>query len=912
MPSAAQNEDSSLVNNRSEPIGFTIVQATSQDISFPAENLHRKNWRHEGWVSQRFPDFPQRLILKLPYACSLKKLDLLIHHALIPQKIDIFAGSGVDVTNVEEVQWQHLGFVSLNDGQQRDTAARELKSVFMDVDACDFVRIDIDRPFPSKDNLFAQVAMCKVVCHGMRSRVQKRAGGGPKAKAKIQGPQTASAAEEAEQLLELSDEPTRAIINDLVKLKAEAIEREDYYSARDIKKAEMQIRAAAAKIVRLVTEKQLAIESEEFDRCTQLTEEINRLKKFIGDSAQGVGAFRKLQQTRAEYNARRERRERESGRRQYRWDEPANDRESLREFLGVEEAENRGNAAASTIQKHWRKKRGAPPSSKPTDGKKQVVVDASAQGKNDARNVNFERRAIRSPESPPTQSPRPKSASQTQFDDIGVTSESNLGRNLFVATPQSAKTAPSGDSKEPDDESARVFERSPEEERQLGASSSKGKSPEATAGKPRPGSPTFGDAMKSPGEVGDRAEYGRGGGKLTQPRTQERKLAGSVATESPAKQVRTQPPEMVPEMQLPKIPRTARTPPQGHRGGAKGRQTTLPATSEPPMAAVGGGGAMQLTPQRPAQPSTQRQRERPRSRQIPTKPRVPEEMVERPARTGGKDPWNGLENTRNLMSPPPLDGASRGGELAIISENFSEYILRSLLAARWKLRDAAMRSIRRDIEAAGGSIDKGMIEAAGKVIEIVSNDRIATMHEHGKALLLTVTGFTSDFNQRMARQHVKTFCRAQVSRLGDSNDRNSKLASECLDITCKTPWLGPGLVVPLLLESVAESTKKRSSWAPWRLVLGRLRYVGLLIQKYSLEKRGHLTDRDVVDLLIRFDAGMHPHEAVRQEAKKLCRGLLGFCSSTGAFFDLIAPYLDTLKENRRQELVNFIKEKYVI
>ena len=96
--------------------------------------------------------------------------------------------------------------------------------------------------------------------------------------------------------------------------------------------------------------------------------------------------------------------------------------------------------------------------------------------------MSIERRDIRSPESPPPLISRPKSASQTQFDGSRKNSESNLGRNLFVATPQRAKPAQLHSSKERNGESAPAIVKLPGEEAQLGASSSRDEKPEAIVG----------------------------------------------------------------------------------------------------------------------------------------------------------------------------------------------------------------------------------------------------------------------------------------------------------------------------------------------------------------------------------------------------------------------------------------------
>ena len=78
-------------------------------------------------------------------------------------------------------------------------------------------------------------------------------------------------------------------------------------------------------------------------------------------------------------------------------------------------------------------------------------------------------------------------------------------------------------------------------------------------------------------------------------------------------------------------------------------------------------------------------------------------------------------------------------------------------------------------------------------------------------------------------------------------------------------FLGPSVVVPLLRE-MPEEGKVHS----WRHILGRLNYVQLLLTRYEFSANGCMTPRDVVSVLTVFDAGMHSHPAVRDQAKLLC------------------------------------------
>jgi hypothetical protein len=56
----------------------------------------------------------------------------------------------------------------------------------------------------------------------------------------------------------------------------------------------------------------------------------------------------------------------------------------------------------------------------------------------------------------------------------------------------------------------------------------------------------------------------------------------------------------------------------------------------------------------------------------------------------------------------------------------------------------------------------------------------------------------------------------------------------------------------------------------WRPLLGRLNYVQMLIGRYHFSQAGFMTPKDVINMLIEFDAGMHANPQVREQAKLLC------------------------------------------
>ena len=352
-------------------VNFDVIRCTSCDPIYPATNLHHRSTQQKGWVCERFSEYPQKLIIELKNITHIEKLDLIAHEMLIPRQVDIYINNPSSSTkdsinnDVDTIVWKRLGHINFASPDSRECAARELKGVFLDVD-CKFLRLDLQRPHISRNNLFGQVSLCNIVPYGFKLKKSKTLENSlakqyqnsqqnkKDQKNNKNNDNNEINATEIEGNTDL-DPISRKICNDLVLLKEDAISHEDYHSARDLKKAEQQVRSAGANIVRLLIEKNISISSEDFDRASQIKEEINRLKRFVNQLPQSLGCYKKLLEEREAANERETNKRKHEYERRYKWNDKKGE-ESLSEFTGVAENMERGNLAASTIQKHYKNK----------------------------------------------------------------------------------------------------------------------------------------------------------------------------------------------------------------------------------------------------------------------------------------------------------------------------------------------------------------------------------------------------------------------------------------------------------------------------------------------------------------------------------------------------------------------------
>ena len=112
-----------------------VIFCSSEDAGYSAKELNNSSADSKGWLSARFPEFPQEIGFELlggnPQERNLQltQVQILSHQSKIATKIEIFVGVGNDY---QSASYKRLGFLSLDSNQRSSYQARELKTVYVD------------------------------------------------------------------------------------------------------------------------------------------------------------------------------------------------------------------------------------------------------------------------------------------------------------------------------------------------------------------------------------------------------------------------------------------------------------------------------------------------------------------------------------------------------------------------------------------------------------------------------------------------------------------------------------------------------------------------------------------------------------------------------------------------------------
>lgn len=148
-----------------------------EDPKYKASELNAHGPTVRGWQSTKNCEYPQELILKLKKRCSLHKIQFLAHQYLIREllyktqkkllhmkiviasKIELYSSNEDTntVTDVMQITWEYLGYITLSDNQSSSFKSRELKSAKVPTCTATFIKLKLGKNHSNSYNTYNQV-----------------------------------------------------------------------------------------------------------------------------------------------------------------------------------------------------------------------------------------------------------------------------------------------------------------------------------------------------------------------------------------------------------------------------------------------------------------------------------------------------------------------------------------------------------------------------------------------------------------------------------------------------------------------------------------------------------------------------------------------------------------------------------
>ncbi|EER19212.1 hypothetical protein Pmar_PMAR028677 [Perkinsus marinus ATCC 50983] len=339
--SAAASAEMAKKSSGALRLRYEVVYVSSEDGAHPASELMVPETTGvgmtsgQGWISKRFPAYPQILILELERRSTINQMQFLSHQSAISTKLELYVSvegprtpydplrdpDGYDF--IESIPFKRLGYLSLDSNEKSQWLARELKSVFVDCEA-KFIQIKLHKCHINELNVHSQVGLIAVnilgtyidpppspnhipppmipvpVVHSMEAAEMGMGQGidwppmvrpegvgfdpcaqhfsedavyRPPPSAGDFSPLGPAGAFDME-----ADPETQKQINQLLALKQRAVEVEDYDEAMRLKDEIIRLQGVSRALAELERSKRMAVEEEDYPRAKALKEEIHRLR----------------------------------------------------------------------------------------------------------------------------------------------------------------------------------------------------------------------------------------------------------------------------------------------------------------------------------------------------------------------------------------------------------------------------------------------------------------------------------------------------------------------------------------------------------------------------------------------------------------------------------------------------------
>ena len=278
------------MNNNIENINFpllsySVIGSSSEDDDYPLFSLISQE-KKDGWCSAPFCKYPQEIILQLNNPSKLTQINITLHEYKIPSKIDFYYFFPSQKKSEEEkydfdfnnIPFIKMGYIIPNTNEKTNFKLREFKRIKKINQNVLYIKLVLNKNFINLENKYNQVSIISIDFFGIEI--------------------------ENNNLMEYN---ISNINNDMNKYKKEGykeehldetcimklkeikstldlcVKKEKYDSAKIFRELYQRVKLLGEKMKYLSDCKLKCIETNDFDACKKLQNDIDRIKNLIGE-----------------------------------------------------------------------------------------------------------------------------------------------------------------------------------------------------------------------------------------------------------------------------------------------------------------------------------------------------------------------------------------------------------------------------------------------------------------------------------------------------------------------------------------------------------------------------------------------------------------------------------------------------
>ena len=268
--------------NQDPPIlNYSVIGSSSEDDEHPLYSLISPD-KNDGWCSSPFCKYPQEILIQLNNPSKLSQMNITLHEYKIPSKIDFYYYYPNQKNKEEEkfdynnIPFIKIGYIIPNTNEKLNFKLREFKKIKINQNAL-YIKLILHKNFINLENRYNQVSIISIKFYGYELENSNP----PEYKNLMNGEMNKNKNSDFNE-----DGLDEVCVSKLKEIKSTldlCVKKEKYDSAKIFRELYQRVKLLRKKMKNLSECKLKCIETNDFDSCKKIQNDIDRIKNLIGE-----------------------------------------------------------------------------------------------------------------------------------------------------------------------------------------------------------------------------------------------------------------------------------------------------------------------------------------------------------------------------------------------------------------------------------------------------------------------------------------------------------------------------------------------------------------------------------------------------------------------------------------------------
>ncbi len=262
-------------------LNYSVIGSSSEDDEHPLYSLISPD-KNDGWCSSPFCKYPQEILIQLNNPSKLSQMNITLHEYKIPSKIDFYYYYPNQKNKEEEkfdynnIPFIKIGYIIPNTNEKLNFKLREFKKIKINQNTL-YIKLILHKNFINLENRYNQVSIISIKFFGYELENSNP----PEYKNLMSGEMNKNKNSDFNE-----DGLDEVCVSKLKEIKSTldlCVKKEKYDSAKIFRELYQRVKLLGEKMKNLSECKLKCIETNDFDSCKKIQNDIDRIKNLIGE-----------------------------------------------------------------------------------------------------------------------------------------------------------------------------------------------------------------------------------------------------------------------------------------------------------------------------------------------------------------------------------------------------------------------------------------------------------------------------------------------------------------------------------------------------------------------------------------------------------------------------------------------------